>query len=275
MTGLVQSFATVARAYRHHSVDAQVAAWLRQVVEPHAELYESVEAWIDLNEAAQRLPHVIRRADSFVASERRALAAVDEAEKLLSRVIRIDQPIRTVVLVGLGQANGWVAEVRDAPTLFLAVENLPDPPFDVILAMHEIVHLLHARRAARDWPRDRVDADLFREGLAVHTTSTLLPAIEPSGHLWFRPGEQRWISTCEAMSSQLRSRALAELDRTDASAQWFSGAADRGGFPGRCGYWLGWRLVERMAATGSLDAAFGWPLIDVGVRLRDALEVPR
>jgi hypothetical protein len=164
-------------------------------------------------------------------------------------------------------------EINLSAVAVLAVEQLPEPGFDVVLALHEMLHAEHQRRAAHDWPSSRVDADLFREGLAVHVTARLLPEIGASGQLWFAADQQGWIKRCRTMEETLRRRALSELHREDVSGLWFSGAADRDGeLPGRCGYWLGWDLLDRMLARTPMETAMEWPLAEVSRRLRRLLE---
>ncbi|AVT28216.1 hypothetical protein C6361_00435 [Plantactinospora sp. BC1] len=249
--------------------------WRREVVEPDAEIFTAVRSWVDPGSAPDRLPGLVDRRAELRTAAQRAEAAVREAAGLLADRLHLDPPIQVVLMVGLGQANGWVASVRGEPTLFLGVEQLPEPPFDVVLALHELVHLVHQRRSARAWPADHLGADLFREGLAVHATGRLLPRISPSGHLWFRSDASVWLDRCAGMAAALRVRASRELERTDVSEHWFSGAIDRPGeLPGRCGYWLGWQLLDRIVGVRSFEAALDWSLPQAVARLRTELGQP-
>ncbi|KKJ93844.1 hypothetical protein LQ51_28970 [Micromonospora sp. HK10] len=246
--------------------------WQHEIVEPHAEIFAAVEPWVDPRLAPDRLPGLVARRTELRTVAERAKIAIREAARLLTEKLGLDHPIPAVVMVGLGQANGWVASVQGEPTLFIGAEQLPKPSFDIVLALHELVHLAHVRRSTHDWPANRVDADLFREGLAVHATARLLPEVPPSGHLWFSADAQPWIERCAGMAARLRSRALRELDRTDVSEQWFSGAMDRpGGLPGRCGYWLGWQLLDQILGPEPIEAALDWSLPEAAARLRTAL----
>ena len=246
--------------------------WQREVVKPHAEIFAAIEPWVDPKTAPDRLPDLVERRTELRPAAERAKLAIDEAARLLTAQLGLSHPIHAVVMVGLGQANGWVALVQGEPTLFIGVERMPQPPFDIVLALHELVHLMHIHRSAYDWPHDRVDADLFREGLAVHATARLMPEVSPSGHLWFRADAQAWIDRCVEMAATLRSRALQELDRTDVSGHWFGGAIDRPGeLPGRCGYWLGWQLLDRILGPEPIEAALDWSLPEAAARLRTAL----
>ncbi|WP_305782587.1 hypothetical protein [Symbioplanes lichenis] len=253
--------------------DSLVAQWHERVVTPHAAVFRAVEAWIDPARAADALPGLVSRRAELLGRTPRAHAAVIEAQALLRRILPGAGPVDAVILAGLGQANGWATSVDGEPTLFLAVERLPEPGFDVLLALHELVHAEHLRRAARDWPHDRVDADLFREGLAVHVTAQLLPGIDAAGQLWFAPGFDEWVARCERQEPALRRQAAADLARDDASSRWFTGGPDGDGdLPGRCGYWLGRHLVRELTADVSLETAMNWSLADVSRKLRRLLE---
>ncbi|PWR11115.1 hypothetical protein DKT69_27415 [Micromonospora sicca] len=246
--------------------------WQREVVKPHAEIFAAIEPWVDPKVAPDRLPGLVARRTELRAAAKRAEFAIQEAARPLTDQLGLDHPIHAVVMVSLGQANGWVASVQGEPTLFIGVEQMPKPPFDIVLALHELVHLVHMLRSTHDWPADRVDADLFREGLAVHATARLLPEVSPSAHLWFSANAQAWIDRCAGMAAMLRSRALQELDRTDVSGQWFRGAIDRPGeLPGRCGYWLGWQLLDQILGPEPIEAALGWSLPEAAAHLRTAL----
>jgi hypothetical protein len=255
--------------------DDLVARWQKMIVEPHAELYRAIEPWLDPADAGRKLPELIHHHAHLLRQGQRAHEAVHRAYTLLRQALPDAGPIDAVVLVGLGQANGWATSVNGRPTLFLAVDRLPEPGYDVVLALHEMVHAEHLRRTTHDWPDSRVDADLFREGLAVHVTALLMPEPGASGRLWFAPGYDGWIARCRQLETPLQRRALADLRRSDVSNLWFSGAADRDGdLPGRCGYWLGENLVDRLMAHSSLDAAMSWSLPGVSSRLQHLLEEP-
>jgi hypothetical protein len=254
-------------------VDRLVAQWRATVVEPHAVLYRAVEPWLDPVHAEEALPELVGRGPELLRRTPRAEEAVRKAHTLLRQALPGAGPINAVLVVGLGGANGWATCVDGEPTLFLAVDRLPEPGFDVVLALHEMLHAEHLRRAAYGWPADRVDADLFREGLAVHVTTQLIPAKDAGGHLWFASGYEEWVARCAQREATLRRRAAADLERNDVSGPWFSGGPDRPGeLPGRCGYWLGWQLVSELTAGVSLENAMQWSLPEVSLRLQQLLK---
>jgi hypothetical protein len=252
-----------------------VTGWRERVVEPRADVYRAIEPWLDPADARASLPALLGRREELLARSRRAQVAIREAHAVLMAAMPDAGPIQAVVLVGLGGANGWATTIDGTPTLFMAVDRLPDPGYDVVLALHEMIHAEHQRRVAHDWPAHALDANLFREGLAVHATARLVPAMGASGHLWFAPGMQPWIDRCQAARAFMRQRMLSEWHRDDPTAerQWFSGAPDRDGdLPGRCGYWLGWDLMNSVLTRVPLDTAMTWPLVEASGRLQRQLE---
>lgn len=247
--------------------DEAVARWRSEIVEPHAGLFEAIEPWVNPDRAADRLPGLIDRHGDFEARAQRAVHAVEKAYTLLPD----PSPFETVVMVGLGGANGWAATVEGRETLFLGVESLPEPGYDVVLALHEMIHVQHLARGDRGWPDEQVGANLFREGLATYATTRLLPEVDASGHLWFAPGREPWIDRCAALEPELRRRIMAELDGDDVDGRWFRGLPDRPGeFPGRCGYWLGLRLMEHVLDGIALETAMQWPLDEATHRMKSA-----
>lgn len=262
-------------ANQEHSDNALDLAndWRTEVRAPFHAIYAAVDTWVPSDVAADALPDVLSGSETLLSAAERAHRAVAAAHARLAEVLTPEPEVQAVLLVGLGKANGWVAAVEDEPTLFLAVERLPDPPYDVVLALHELTHLVHLQRAANGWPSARVDADLFREGLAVHATTTLMPDIDRSGHLWFRKGEGAWIRRCEQLATALRGRALDDLHRTDQSEIWFSPDPPEAHLPPRCGYWLGWDCLHRLAkdAEVTLSELSSWPLDRVSLALEDVL----
>jgi hypothetical protein len=192
-----------------------VTGWRERVVEPRADLYRAVEPWLDPADAPANLPALLGRRQELLVRGRRAQVAIREAHAVLTAALPDAGPIDAVVLVGLGGANGWATTIDGRPTLFMAVDRLPDPGYDVVLALHEMIHAEHQYLAAHDWPAHTLDANLVREGLAVHATARLMPTISASGHLWFAPGMQQWIERCHATRAFLRQRIFSEWDRDD------------------------------------------------------------
>src|SRR5690348_6135357 len=120
-----------------------VAQWRATVVEPDAAVYRAVEPWLDPAHAVNALPELVSRGPELLRRTSRAEQAVRKAHTLLRHALPDAGPINAVLIVGLGGANGWATHVDGEPTLFLAVDRLPEPGFDVVLALHEMLHTEH------------------------------------------------------------------------------------------------------------------------------------
>jgi hypothetical protein len=107
--------------------DDMTVRWQNRVVEPHAEIYRAIEPWMGVADAGRRLPELVQSRDALLRRARRAQEAAHRAHSLLRQALPDAGRINAVVLVGLGQANGWATLVNGTPTLFLAVDRLPEP----------------------------------------------------------------------------------------------------------------------------------------------------
>jgi hypothetical protein len=259
------------RARTSPPADLRVA-WQTEIVEPHRDLFDSIADWVPPERADAALPVLIEEAGSWGDALATAAAAAREAERVLAGAVDIGETVPVTVLVGVGAANGWAAPVDGVPRLFLAVERLPGAPYDVVLALHELVHLLHLRSGARSWSQDRVDALLFHEGLATHVTMSLIPGISASGHLWCDEDHGTWLSACAEREPTLRRELLATLETTNCDP-WFSAAPQQStDIPVRAGYWLGARLIGELARTTSLRDLLDLDLTTATMHLRRMLE---
>ena len=236
---------------------------------------ERVEAWTEVYESAfpaafatyypsrgspARREPAAREAPNLVASmaerEQRALElVVSAADSLTAQHALDDLDFQTVLLVGTSSANGWTARLSGVPTLFLALEMLPEPPFDGVLIHHELMHISHDQRARIDgWP-ESVAGSLFCEGLATAASRRLVTGLSDSAYLWFDDNHAPWVSECADQSKRIRAMARSELDSTtDAIVATLFSARPSSPLPTRCGYWLGDQLFHAALQSGhSLD----------------------
>ncbi len=70
-----------------------VNRWRREVVEPNAEIFPAVEAWVDPMAAHDRLPGLVARRAELRAAAKRAQVAVQDTARLLTEQLRVDHPI--------------------------------------------------------------------------------------------------------------------------------------------------------------------------------------
>lgn len=250
-----------------------VGAYQRLAVVPSGP--DRVQAWIDQYEAAY--------ADIFTAYYRgygnpgTRTAAAAQVENLAAEVARREQRLRVVLarieaefvslgllssgtdlpvvlLVGTGHSDAWVDIFRDAPTMFVALEMVGDPPDDEFLATHELVHVAHYQK---QWPtvssqpqlRDQVAFRVWAEGLAVAGTRLLNPG-HPDASYLFADGEQ-WIRDCRAQLPTLSRTLRKSLTATDPHlVHALCGVTNEQPWPSRAGYWIGDRIVQELLESG-------------------------
>ena len=143
--------------------------------------------------------------------EERAAALVESVSAELVDAGLVDEPLRAVLLVGVGSSNGWAAIHRSVPTLFLALELLPDSPHDRVLVTHEALHTWHADLA---WP-DTVAADLWREGVVTALSRQVCPGPPSSSYLWFDDAHADWVRSCEEQQGAITGIVRHHLTSTD------------------------------------------------------------
>ncbi len=179
----------------------------------------------------------------------RAFAA-DAGAALCDLGVLDDPDLPLVMLVGGGTSNGWVADHRGAPTLFVALELLDDSPGDEVLVLHEATHVAHQRLMASPWPETVLEA-LVSEGLAVALSRQLRPGLSDSAYLWFDEAHHDWLLECGRQEDAIREVVLDALDSTDPDtvAHLFS-ARPGSGLPVRSGYWLGDEVLQKLLADG-------------------------
>jgi hypothetical protein len=183
--------------------------------------------------------------------------------------------VPAVLLVGVGTSNGWVARWEGAPTLFLALELLPDPPYDEILVVHEMTHLAHDRSRLEPWP-ETVGTRVFAEGLATAVSARMTPGRRPDEYLWFGDAHRKWLDACDRRRAEIRAAVLDGLDLDEELGdQFFSANPDRSrGLPVRCGYWIGLLAVDRILAAEperSARLALSWSAETATERLAAAI----
>ena len=166
-------------------------------------------AWTDTYEAAY--PEIFETYHSAWGRHERCLAAAADVTALALRIPALEGRVRelielsersfradglltddldVVLLVGGHTSNGWVTELGDTVTLFLALEFLGEPPYDGVLVSHESFHIAHARHGADTWPEDCAGS-LFQEGFAVAISREIHPGLDDSAYLWFDDATRR------------------------------------------------------------------------------------
>jgi hypothetical protein len=223
--------------------------------------------------SAEALPSALHRFPGFVPQMPETVAQVREAIDLtgpaLTRLFALDQlDLRWVLLVGMFWSDGWVVNVDERPTIFIAVEMLTPaiPPQIELLLAHEGAHVAHARCSQWD-DLETLGHELFVEGLAAVASSRLVPGYDEATYLW--AGKETtwrgqrlsdWIETCQRVWPQVVSDLRRDLDSTDRAIQnpYFFGNQAPEELPERVGYFAGWHLVSALAAAHPLAELARW-----------------
>jgi len=222
--------------------------WVTRYEQAHPEIFEVYyRGWGDPRRRAAAVRHAGTTANRIARVEARARElTVETARRLGDAKLLPDAELSAVLLVGVGTANGWVATMGDEPTLFLALEMFPDPPFDHVLVLHEAVHLAHQLARPRPWP-ETVATRTFEEGLATVVSRRLLPGHDPVGYLWFEAGRRSWLASCQRQWHAIRSQLTDALDLGEEhhGDPFFSARpGSSGDLPLRSGYYAGMKAGD-------------------------------
>jgi hypothetical protein len=250
------------------------STWIERYESRHQEVFTSYySAWGDPGARIAAAAGVAALAPRLAEREGRARRLLaDTAGRLQARGLLEESDVDAVLLVGVGSSDGWVASLNEAPTLFLALELLPDPPFDAILVAHEMTHLAHERRHPPHWP-ETVGTRLFAEGLAVAVSRRVVPGHSPVDYLWWDGRHQDWLAECAERKDEIAAALLADLDLEESlGEQYFSArSAVAAGWPVRCGYWCGLLAVDDLLGTWAEADLFDLPAAAATAELRRAL----
>jgi hypothetical protein len=241
--------------------DRREAAWTDVYEAAYPEIFETYHsAWGRHERCLAAAADVPAAAPGIPAVEARARKLIEVAEQSFRADGLLSDELDVVLLVGGHTSDGWVTELGETVTLFLALEFLADPPYDGVLVSHEAFHVAHARHGAGDWPEDGT-ASLFQEGIAVAISRDIHPGLADSAYLWFDDAHADWLRDCEAAETPIARRALEHLDTSYdemAVRALFTTREDEKGLPPRAGYWLGDRLLRRLLERHPSRELLAW-----------------
>lgn len=257
------------------TANACESTWIEEYERHHREIFASYySSWGDVSARPSAAASVSDLAPVIGAREGRARMLVEQAEVALrGRGLLDGQAVEAVLLVGVGSSNGWVTELNGLPTLFLALEVLPDPPFDEVLVAHEMTHLAHEQLRLPLW-RETVGTRLFAEGLAGSISKRVVPGLSLDAYLWWDDQHAEWLDECARHSSEIVTalRADLELEESHREDQYFSARPELAqDWPARSGYWCGLVAVDHLLETHRETELLAWGS-DVAIAgLRQAL----
>ncbi|GAB3820687.1 hypothetical protein [Kribbella italica] len=249
----------------------QLALWA-QYADQHPEVVNDLRRSgraPDPRQALERYPADLALIES---NAKPAAGWVRDAAALVTPVLEATQlDLHAVVMVGLGTANGWVADFGGTPTLFLAVERIPDERAARIVAPHELAHAVQLQLPETPWPDvGPLGQWIYAEGFATALTAELLPKYGLVEHLWFGGGYDEWMADCLRVLPAAEQAILADLDSEDDELIGrYLTRNQESPFPDRIGYLVGTRLVQDLRRT------YTWPELARWSRERATEEVRR
>ena len=86
-----------------------------------------------------------------------------------------DDELHAVLMVGGGTSNGWVANHDGRRVLFLALETLGTPPYDDVLVVRELLHIVQGQLCTAAL------AKTFASSLAIFTEGLQWRPLAASG----------------------------------------------------------------------------------------------
>jgi hypothetical protein len=234
--------------------DDRVAAWTTSYEARFPSVFEVYySAWgapSRRREAALQAPTL---KDQITAAEDRACHLLDQAENDFRERGLLQGELRAVLMVGGHTSNGWVAEHNGHRSLFLALEYLGTAPYDDLLVVHEITHVVQSQLSPSTGARKYGSSlAVMVEGAATATSRALRPGHTDSAYLWMDGHHEAWLDECNANAAAIASLLLRHADTPDDDeevAPLFRNRATPG-IPARSGYWVGELIARGMLQDG-------------------------
>ena len=220
----------------------------------HADLFARYfDGWGDAQARPAAAAAMVQTAKRLAAAGLDWHGLLDDVAARMTALVPGDLEVPVVVFVGTGSSNGWVTPLGGRATVFLAAELAAPPPFNAVLAAHELTHaaqnLLNPAWEATDYP---LGAYAFEEGLATYLSALTYPGHADDEYLWFDSNHQHWLRDCEQAWPTAATALQQVLDEPcggGAKRQFFAAppAGEIAAVPIRFGYYAGWRIVRDLA----------------------------
>ena len=208
----------------------------------------------------------------------RRLAAVAPAEVLgvgasVSALLDAsDVEVQCIVFVGLFGANGFQDLMGGMPTLFLALERIPDTIALDLLIVHEVTHAFHSALRSGTWDDNEPLQAVFSEGLAVHVSQLAVSGLPLEEYLWMRSPLTIAPSHYEPAFRDGVQELLSGSTRRDYQRFFnYDPARPLAALPPRFGYYAGKRVLDEISSQYSVRSMARWSEIEAVAATRNAL----
>jgi uncharacterized protein YjaZ len=257
--------AAAARSSAGRPESEQLAAYRHALVDQFPGLY--APQVLQLEPGAAMDHRILRALDGARASadDRAALKqqltmqiAATTAAFALFKDFRCNFPIYLADTLGQMDGAGRVVDGRRAMVLGLDVLEKEQNQISLpVFFTHEFFHRYHFQASGfSDDLADRQEIwrNLWAEGLATYVSQVLTPGATRTEALML---PQDLAERAQPLMPRMSAELLAGLDRIDAQlfAKYFTSNPnlERAGLPPRAGYYVGYRVAQRLARRYSLD----------------------
>jgi hypothetical protein len=239
-------------------LDGQIEDWATGYMAPWPELLQKVKE--DYSKQGLEWRHIARTKVFPFLSER--LPAMQIAHDNLvelctptysraQRVLGFESDVTMVIYVGIGTGAGWLTSFRGSPGILFGLETVAELGWSdretiVGLISHEIGHLVHRQRRAKDGDATGSGAwwQLYEEGFAQRCESRIL-----GKDTWHQAGKSEdWISWCKSHQGWLAAEFLKAVDAGGPIAPFFGSWYDVKGKI-ETGYFLGHEAIRELEGT--------------------------
>lgn len=251
----------VIEANLHKSFDEQIAEWQKFYAGSAPALpgrlyrdYADVAGgWLAI--AREKVwPHLAERMDRMWTASRSIRAVHQDIHGRAVQSLGYTDALVIVSYVGIGNGAGWATQWEGRPAVLLGLEKIAElnwhnePEVRKVLA-HEIGHLfmMSIRGDIEKLGEDPLLC-LYEEGFAQHCEHVML-----GKETWGCASQSGWLEWCLSQEDYLARRYVREMHDREAWRRFYGDWFEIDGWR-QTGYFLGCKLVQRLAGTHELRA---------------------
>ena len=223
-----------------------------------------------LDEALDRLVAIEPQIRRFAGAAPAEVLRIGASISALLAASAVD--VQCIVFVGLFGANGFQDLMGGMPTLFLALERIPDTMALDLLIAHEVAHAFHSDLRSGTWDDHEPLQAVFSEGLAVHVSQLAVPGLPLEEYLWMRSPLTIASTHYEpAFRDGVQELLSGSTPRDYQRFFNYDPARPAVGLPPRFGYYVGKRVLDEISSQYSVRSMARWSETEAVAATRNAL----